>query len=412
MRLLAILGILALTACGGGMRDWDPFLVEPPRPDLGPGADANSAQAYFDLGERLMRSHPTRAADAFHWAARLDPAWADPLYARRMAIFMANPQIYQAYVNREARVRESPGVQKADSIYRDALTMNPFLRRRFDSAVLRHMLLQTAERNIRRENPTALVDQGVLESWLDMYLRTASPWMLAWVAHSEGRYREAVVQYRRALDREPKNPGLQADLARVLFLSGQYGESQSAFAEAVSLMEEEEAERVIRVYESKALFEHGIGLIHEQLDDPVGAREAYARALQEDLAYHPAHIRLGELALLEGDTLTAVSALALAAQIRGSDAGVRYQYGQMLRRVGQLAEARDELQRAIELEPLFALPHLELARVLDAEGELAAAAGAYQEYLARAGRSAPFRLEAEGRLDQIANVQAGPGPGQ
>lgn len=401
MRLLTILAFLVLGACSGGMRDWDPFAGEPPRPVLEPGADENSAQAYFAYGERMMRDSPRRAADAFYWAARLDPGWADPLYARRMAVFMANPQVFSAYVSGDGRVRQSPGVQHADSLYRHALTMNPFLRNRFDSPALRQMLVWNAERQIRRENPAALVDQSMLDSWVDMSLRTASPALLAWVAHSEGRYREAVTQYTRALARTPDNPALTADLARVLFLSGQYDESRSAFARTVQLRSEAEEERLVRLYESRALFEHAIGLIHEQLGDVAGARAAYARALQEDLSYHPAHVRLGELALAEGDTLTAVSQLALAAQIRDSDAGVRYQHGDMLRRTGQLAEARAELEQTIALEPYFAPPYLALARVLDAQGEVAEAMDAYRAFLDRASRAAPFRREAESRLAQL-----------
>jgi hypothetical protein len=39
-------------------------------------------------------------------------------------------------------------------------------------------------------------------------------------------------------------------------------------------------------YDSKALFEHTIGMLLEQENDFAGAREAYARALQEDLAFY------------------------------------------------------------------------------------------------------------------------------
>lgn len=401
--------LLLLTACGGGMRDWDPFVAEPPRPDLGAGADTSSAYAYFALGERMMQNSPGQAADAFYWAARLDPAWADPLYARRMAVFLANPQVFSAYTSGQRAILESPGVQKADSLYARALRMNPFLRSRFDSQALRAMLAWSIERDVRRDDPNALIDQGLLESWIDQSLRRAHPSFLARLAHSEGRFSQAIGHYQAALDRGSTSPYIKADMARALFLAGRHPEAVAMMEQAIEAMAERDEERLVRVYESRGLLEYAIGLIHEGLDDLPGARAAYARALQEDLSYHPAHIRLGELALAEGDTLTAVSQLALAADIQGEDPAVLQQYASMLRRLGQHDQAKEALERAIELEPLFALPYLELARVREDEGQVAEAAEHYRAFLGRASRDHPFRREAEGRLAQLDGGSGGEG---
>src|SRR5205823_13766272 len=54
-----------------------------PRPKLRDVTDTNDAQAYFDAVIQRFRSDPRYAADAFYWATRLNPGWADPLYGRR-----------------------------------------------------------------------------------------------------------------------------------------------------------------------------------------------------------------------------------------------------------------------------------------------------------------------------------------
>ena len=45
----------------------------PKRPRLVAGADTNAASAYYAQGLRLIQIQPRGAADAFFWAAQLDP---------------------------------------------------------------------------------------------------------------------------------------------------------------------------------------------------------------------------------------------------------------------------------------------------------------------------------------------------
>ena len=79
-----------------------------------------------------------RAAAAFYHASRLDPTWADPVYARRIALFMAEPRMFSQYLRGSRRVVASPGVQRLDSLYLRALTLNPFPRRQQDAIALRY----------------------------------------------------------------------------------------------------------------------------------------------------------------------------------------------------------------------------------------------------------------------------------
>src|SRR5688572_27904404 len=103
------------------------------------------------------------------------------------------------------------------------------------------------------------------------------------------------------------------------------------------------------LYITKVLFEQTVGMDLEKLDKPDATREAYGRALQEDLAYSPAHTRLSYMALDAKDTTTALSEFDLAVQLRPEDAGVRYQYGFVLQLAAKLDDAAVQLAKAIEL---------------------------------------------------------------
>ena len=75
--------------------------------------------------------------------------------------------------------------------------------------------------------------------------------------------------------------------------------------------------------DSKALLEHSVAVLHQRLGHTDMAKEALGRALQEDLAYYPAHVQLGYIALDHKDTTTALSELDLAIQLQGGDESVR-----------------------------------------------------------------------------------------
>lgn len=398
-----VLGLLCigLASCASSLSQWDPMSREPAPLDLPGSVDPNSAYSVFAYGASIIESSPARAADVFYWASRLDPSWADPLYARRMAILMADSDRFMQYMNGNRRILASPGVQKVDSLYRRALMLNPFLQRRFDYQALSRTVIRLTERDIRRNNPTAVISEPMLQHAFTTYMQTAGPSTRGWVAHSQGRFSDALDNYRSALKNSREPAYLHADIARVLFMLGRYTEAEREMTLAVEKMHTRDEEELVRYYESKALYEHSIGLMFEQMGDAVAARDAYARALQEDLAYFPAHIRLGELAMAAGDTGTALNELALAVQIAEGDAAVRYQYADLLARAGRLDEAEAEARRALELEPLFAPPYRLLAEVVDKQGRPAEAVPIYRDFVERASRDANGLPEARRRLAEL-----------
>src|SRR5262249_241168 len=138
---------------------------------------------------------------------------------------------------------------------------------------------------------------------------------------------------------------------------------------AVEEMRKEDKKDIVYVYESKALVEHSIGLIYQRLGKPAAAKEAFSRALEEDLSYFPAHVQLGFMALEAKDTTTALNEMDLAVQIRDIDPTLHYSYGYALAVAGKVTEAEVQLRKAIELDPYFAPPFYVLGQVLDSQGK-------------------------------------------
>lgn len=376
------------------------------RPTLAAGADVNSPHAYYELGVRLLEHEPQRAAEAFRWAFRLDPTWADPLYARRVALLMSKPGMLAQYMVDSRRFRESAEMLALDSLLFRAQMLNPFLHRKHDKQMLTQYILKESERDIRGRGEE--VDRAFLRFAIENYLRSAGPGMNAWVAYSEGRFPAALAHYSAALRGAREKSGIHAQRGRVFFFTGSYDSAQSAFEQALADWRKQDDKKLVLLYEPKALLEHSIGMLREEEGDIAGAREAYGRALQEDLAYYPAHQRLAVLALAAGDTVTALSEMDLAVQIKGDEPALRMSYGHILALAKRYDQAVEHLRKAIELEPLYATPYVVLAAVVEARGKPAEALGHYRTFLEHASRSDPNLERAQRRLADLSAGAAEP----
>jgi tetratricopeptide (TPR) repeat protein len=99
----------------------------------------------------------------------------------------------------------------------------------------------------------------------------------------------------------------------------------------------------------------------------------------------PGELRRGRAAFAAGDRLTAKNAFSAAAGAHPELAEPHVYLGRMAREEGDFATANRELLRAVQLEPLNALTHRELAAYLLATNQLALARAFYE----RAIRLAP-----------------------
>ncbi|MBW3571673.1 MAG: tetratricopeptide repeat protein [Gemmatimonadetes bacterium] len=374
----------------------------PRRPALA-SADTNDARAYLQFAAQNLNGRPREAADAYWWAYQLDPTSSDALYGRHAALLMSVPSRLVGYWNGERRVVRSREVQAIDSLYFRALTMNPFMYREHEHHVFRLYLRTWARDVIDRSRGGHSVSEAVINEWINDVMHNGSPYMKAREAYSQRRFPDALrlmdEAYREARSRS--RSWLRAERARLLAHTGNNPAALADFASAIADMRGGDERELVFVYESKALLEHAVGMLHERMGNVDAAREAYGRALTEDLAFYPAHVRLGLLALAAGDTATAVGELDLAAQAAGPDPSVHYTYGAVLAQLGRLDEAAAQLTRASELAPFYADPWFALGVVRDGEANVDGARQAYQAFLARAAASHRRRAAAEQRLRDL-----------
>lgn len=362
--------------------------AQPKRPGLPDGADRNDSWAYYRMGLASVQKDPDKAADAFYWAARLNPVWAEPFYGRRVALLLSNPRRLMRYFSGdkgEIRSKESLAI---DSLYRHALTLNPFLGPQMD-----HMIIESLIQEIS-SSASGSGRSSELAWEMEKAVSNGPPEWRASVAYGQGRYYEALSLYGEALAHAKMKAGILAERGRLFYQVGLHDSSLVSLTQALAEMRKADKNDLVFLYQSKALMEERIGMIEHVKGDKAAAREAFGRALQEDLSYYPAHVQLAYLALEGGDTATVMNEMDLAVQIKPEDAGIRYQYGYALGSLNKLKEAEVQLKKAIDLDPDFAAPHFVLADVFQAQTRKAEALKEFQSFLSLASLRDPRREEA------------------
>ncbi len=376
----------------------------PKRPKLEAGADTNHAPTYYRHGLRVIEQRPDEAAAAFYWAGRLDPGWAQPLYARRIALLMTNPSFLVRYFTGGRRGRQSKEVKSIDSLELRARMIDPFVIRDLDRQFIVGFFTADWELDLRRQGMQVdAVTRQSLSYYVERELNSdASVWLKADLAASERRFLEALDLYRKALGRfKDDAASIHVDRAHVFYLIGSDDSARVALELALEDLRKRDVKEFVRLYESKAVLEHSIGMIHERRKDAEAAREAYGRALQEDLAYYPAHVRLGLMALSAGDTATTLSELALAVEIKGDEPAVLTTYGSVLAQMGKYQEADQTLRKAVELEPYYPAPRYVLGRIAELTAKPGEALEHYRAYIERAHGGDVRLADVKGRITAL-----------
>lgn len=372
----------------------------PKRPRAPELSDTNDARVYFDWGVKVAADAPENAASAFYWAARIDPAFGDALYARRIALLMRDEGLLRAYMRDD---KPSKQMQALDSLLLRAIVLNPFLYRRLDLQLFRSYYYQAVERSIRMSggSGSGAPSRGEIDYYITQQLADAGPYMRGWNAYAMGDFDAALRWYADAMKRTKEKTGYHLERGRVFAMVGRADSALAELRIALDDLRKRDEKDVVFLYNSKAVIEQSIGKLLEQQNDVAGAREAYGRALQEDLAYWPAHLQLAQLAMGAKDTTAAVSEIALATQIAGDEPYVRSMAGAWLAMLGKPKDAIVELKKAAELEPYYALPHVLLGQAYEAEKDYASAAAAYDAFLARAGQRDAQRAFATQHRDAL-----------
>ena len=344
---------------------------EPKRPRLAAGQDTNSALAYYQYGAANLARDPDGAADAFYWATRLAPQWADPYYARRIALLMRERSRLIDYLIGTPYVVNHRDFQRIDSLEYQALIRNPFVIHNLDRVMYDEVVYRLSGGEER-------IFYG---------RRTGDPARDGRLAYTGGQYALAIQRFGDAIRRYPKEPILHAYRARAFYALAQFDSAAGELTTLLGKLRTEEEKQLVYFFDSKAMFEYSLGMVHVQRDDHAAAREAFGRALTEDLSFYMAHAALADLALRQGDTATALHEYDMALQLKGDDGALHYGYAMALLRAARPLEGSKHLEQAIKHEPYFALPYFYLGRLNDASEITDEALKYYDLFLARGARA-------------------------
>ena len=350
------------------------------RPALRPPADTNDARAYYDRAVSLIGTGTSldTADMALYWASRLDPDWANPLYARAIVILRAlhTDQLRELFRYRSSRVLSLTPRQAGlvDSLVRLAWAHNPLLFTNVDLFIL------------PSSPPGGHPDPG-LEGWRSYKL---------------GYFARAESLLAMALRGDPDQIELRVYRAQSLALLGRFDSAAAEFGAARDMVRARAVSHASPVLPSLEMFEYAIGMVRVNQGDFPSAKEAFGRALTENLAFYWAHARLAGVDLALGDTAAALTELGLAVELEEDDPALRLYHGYVLRVARHYVDAAAELRRSIQLEPYYAQPHVQLALLARAEGNQAAAVDHYRRFLELAARRDPDRAAVVRALSALA----------
>jgi tetratricopeptide (TPR) repeat protein len=340
----------------------------PKRPRFDAGADTNSWGAYYYHGLARIDKHPEEAEAAFYWAARLDPVRSEPLYGRWIAFWASDVDKLARYMLGQRFIVESKDVVAIDSLLDAALLRDPFLHRTLERT-LWDKLYEEATGKIAME-------------W-----NRADPYTRGWLSYTQGEVGRAAVSFREVLKKKPDNTQARIYLAKALYLMEEYDSAAVELGRVLDEMRKKDQKKLVYFYQSKAHMEYTVGMVHARAGQWAKAKEAFGRALSEDLSFSMAHSRLAEVALVAGDTTESLHEHELAVELRGDDPFLRFVYGAALLQVRKHREAAEHFRKTVELEPHFAWAYFNLALSLDMGGQYPDAVTNYKAFLARAPRA-------------------------
>lgn len=361
----------------------------PRRPRLAGDADTNDARAYFQLGMQRVEVNPGQAADAFYWAARLDPNSPQTLYARGIALLLRNPPRLVRYRERDPGTLEHPDVRAIDSLRFRAEMQDPFFHRGMDQLLL-YAYARAAVRNEEWFGRSENAGRSGMVQFIERFFEETDQYGRGQLYYSDNQLREALQYWALAMRMQSRRvhlPWLWSDRGRAWYELRQLDSARVALDSAIHLLDLVGGGATGYVHENRSAWLYALGRIHEDRRDLEAARAAYQRAIDRDVTYYPTWLRLGVLAGVARDTATAITYLAQATSRPGVQffalATAATAYGAL----GRNDSAVVLLRRATETEPWASAGWLLYARALDTAGDAAAALPAYERYIALAPRN-------------------------
>ena len=363
-----------------------PGTKEPARPKIDAAADTNDWQAYYEYGNSAITGHPDIAANAFYWATRLSPERAELYYGQWAATWMTKPGLLRRYFKGGELVGNSIEARRIDTLAWEATIRNPLVHRGFHRLLFQMMYdLQDGKGNWR---------------WKD------DPENEAWLDYTEGRFANAAAGWGSVLAKNPKRFFLHEQRAYAFASMQRFDSAIVSLTRLLAELDKRELKTLSHSYESKAIYLYAIGIMNYRTGNYDAAREAFGRALEEDLSMYMVHSALGSVAIAQGDTATALTEYDLAVQLNDGDPVLLKNYGLLLLLSNRVEEAATVLARSVAADTWYAQPRYFHAVALDRLGRKDEARAEYGEFMGRAPRTAGDRTRLAAQ--RIAELRGAP----
>ena len=257
---------------------WLPFASPAPAqqsvdllpPKLDKGADPNDWEAFYDYGVRMLTRMPSQANAAFYWAERKDPTRAEPIFGQWAAFWMLDFSEWPDYLEGSPRVLQDPKVRAADSLRYRSWERNPFVNQAL----------------------WMVITNKLPGNW------NTYPYTQGWIEYTNQHYALAIDNFTVSLGSGDEYYWRRYDIALVYTQIGRYDSAAAHMELLLATMRKQDRKSLVYFYQSKAMYEYALGLLYMAQGKFGDAREAQARAIQEDLAFAPAHAALGRIAAI------------------------------------------------------------------------------------------------------------------
>lgn len=317
--------------------------------------DAKDWEAWFDHGARVMRQAPREAAEAFAWAAELEPSRAEPLFAWYAATMVRLPRERTVqYLRNDPEALRDPMVRAADTARTRALMRNPFVHRGLEAVMFDILPGRFAEDRDTR----------------------------AWVAYSNGELPRAVTLHTSTIDRLGARARWQLfDRALAYVAAGNRRAALLDLQRLLDAVRADEERGPVTFYRSKHFLLHMIATLQAAGGDLEGAKTTFGEALVEDAGFAYAHAGLAHVARAQQRFGDAVDALTMAIELAPGDAVLYQARGASLLSQAQLDEALADFRRAQQMQPHWPAPVLAQAQVLERQRKTDEARALFHRYV-------------------------------
>ena len=261
----------------------------------------------------------------------------------------------------------------------------------------------------------------------------------------QGKWEEAITEFRAALQREPHRPDLHANLGMAYYFHGDNAAAIPEFREALrlqhdrldalhglglTLYDDGDLDGAVEAFRSSSQQNpsayYNLGNALEQKGDRAGAIEAYnqylssappspetprlADAVRQGIFPTPAagtpqeHFQRGQSFFEKNDATRATASFLAALRLKPNYVEASNSLGLAFRASGNLEEAIAAYQTAIRLDAKFSVAYRNLAQAFEEKGDRSAAALGYDRYLL-VDPGAPDAAEVRERIARLRSGQ-------